>query len=845
MSMTSRAVASKERPGGMRPRSLLLLLVTAMHVWGLSPTVASAVSAGEVQTPHPYNGPVVQAEGGPRLAPGGLRTIPSADVLSAVPNQVPETTGADSQRRFVPGEIVVQFKPRVEALGRASVLRTLDASTKHKLPLLPRVQLVRISEETVPEAIAAFERQPQVLYAEPNFIQTIDTTSNDPLFSNMWGLKNTGQRIFGVPGTPDADIDAPEAWRLTTGSDSVTVGIVDTGVAYDHPDLSPNIWTNPGESGGGKETNGIDDDSNGFVDDWRGWDFVDGDNNPRDFNGHGTHVAGTIGAQGDNEQGVVGVNWDVGLMPVRTHNAGGSGTTVQSAEGFAYAGANGAKVVNASFGGPHFSMVELEAIKNYPNTLFVAGAGNEGADNQIEPLYPCAFEAPNIVCVAATDQFDELAYFSNFGEDSVDLGAPGTNVLSTVPAYGFPVFSDGFESPIGATWTTGGTNDSWARTEEASSGGSRSLTDSPGGEYLNDTDSFARTASPFSLAGQSGCRLKRRLKLSAKSGDGVVTEASTTSSFTAPTTIRTPRSTGSTGSFVGVSWSLSALDGAPEVFIRFRLESDSSITDDGVYIDDVEVRCLTSTFAGNEFEYLDGTSMATPHVSGGAALIWAETPGASVTDVKNALLSTTEAKASLAGKTVTGGRLNANLAVGGDPFEEPLEEEEGEEERGGKGDGDSGAVGVTGDGGVDLGGRAAGGGVARHRIARRGIANAMAVARFKGGEALLRLACRGVGACRGALRLVARVKAGVRKGARASRKRVRSLVVGRSGFSIPAGRTRTIRVRLRRNGKRLLQRAGSRGLSVRVRGSGVKPRTLKLKPKRQPRARRKKGRRRS
>lgn len=884
--------------GARRLRLMLLLPVAAMFVCGLSLTAAPAASAAEGQAPHPYTAPVTRAGSGSQAAPKAQgAALLDMGAVSAAPDRVSEATGTDSQRKFVPGEVVVRFRSGVGAQGRASVLRALDATTESKLPL-PGVQLVGIGEETVPEAVASFERHPQVLYAEPNFIYTIDATPNDPLFSDLWGLENTGQGVNGTGGTPDADIDAPEAWDMTTGSGSVTVGVVDTGIAYDHPDLSPNIRTNPGESGGGKETNGIDDDGNGFIDDWRGWDFVDEDNDPRDFNEHGSHVAGTIGAQGDNGQGVAGVSWNVGLMPVRALDAEGSGTTAQVTSGFAYAGANGAKVVNASLSGPDFSMAMLEAIEDSPNTLFVVAAGNEGEDNEIEPQYPCAHSAPNIVCVAATDQSDELAGFSNFGASSVDLGAPGTNVLSAMPAYG-SVFSEDFESPIGATWTTGGFIDSWARTEEASSGGSFSLTDSPGGEYLNETDSFAQTTNPLSLAGQSGCRLGYQMALAVEPEfDFLWVEASTDG-----TTGEGVGWTGSTPGFVGFSDDLSAFDGASEVFIRFRLRSDAIFTDDGAHIDDVDVKCLTSTFVGNEFQYLNGTSMATPHVAGTAALILAAAPGASVAAVKSALLSTTDARASLAGKTVAGGRLNADLAVntaahtltlektgsgdgtvssapagincapgcseagasfeageavlltatadGSSSFdgwsgcdEEPAADQckvtmnsnktvegefsaipvEEEGEGGGGAGGGGGGAGGTGGAGAGSGGAGGGGGGAKS-----GIAVAKKVAPVKGGRAFLKLSCRGAGACQGSLRLLVRVKAGKGKRAKRSKKRVRNLVIGGVGFAIPAGRAKTIRVRITGKGRRLLRKAGKRGLRVKLRGSGVSNRAVRLR----------------
>ena len=200
------------------------------------------------------------------------------------------------------------------------------------------------------------------------------------------------------------------------------------------------MWSNAGESGGGRESNGVDDDHNGFVDDVRGWDFTDDGNDPSDGFGHGTHVAGTIGAQGGNGIGVAGVNWDTSIMPVKVLTDQGWGTQADVAAGFVYAAANGAKVVNASLGGGGDSQVMTDAVRGAPDTLFVVSAGNSHSDNDTGSMAPCTIPSDNLICVAATDKHDALAGFSSYGAQSVDLAAPGVDIVST--AVGDTVSAD-------------------------------------------------------------------------------------------------------------------------------------------------------------------------------------------------------------------------------------------------------------------------------------------------------------------------------------------------------------------------------------------------------------------
>jgi subtilisin family serine protease len=233
---------------------------------------------------------------------------------------------------------------------------------------------------------------------------------DDLYFSYLYGLHNDGQ-FYG--GTPDADIDAPEAWIQTTGSSDVVVAVVDTGVDYNHPDLAANIWSDP---------------STGY----HGYDYVNRDTDPMDDNSHGTHCAGTIGAVGNNGIGVAGVNWNVKIMAVKFLGASGSGSTSNAIQAILYANSHGAHVISNSWGGGGYSQALKDAIDASP-AVVVCAAGNSARDTDAYPHYPSSYNSTNIISVAATDKNDNLASFSNYGETSVDVAAPGVSIYSTIP----------------------------------------------------------------------------------------------------------------------------------------------------------------------------------------------------------------------------------------------------------------------------------------------------------------------------------------------------------------------------------------------------------------------------
>ena len=335
------------------------------------------------------------------------------------------------------------FDPGVGLNAQRTALERADVTANARLkPLRAFVASVPASDRAA--ALAELRRNPRVRFAEPDAVYSVDALPNDPSFGQLWGLNNTGQSVKTATGTPDADIDAPEAWSTTTGSSSVVVAVIDSGVDWHHPDLAANIWTNPGESCPGCASDGVDNDGNGYVDDVHGWDFVNDDNDPFDDHGHGTHVAGTIGAVGSNALGVTGVNWNVRIMPLKFIAANGEGTADDAVRAILYATRMGAVVSNNSWGGEEFSQALEDAIVDADEhgSLFVAAAGNSAKNTDSTPDYPSGFDVPNVLTVGATDQNDVRAWFSNYGKRSVDLAAPGTNIYSTWPGGSYR-FLDG------------------------------------------------------------------------------------------------------------------------------------------------------------------------------------------------------------------------------------------------------------------------------------------------------------------------------------------------------------------------------------------------------------------
>ena len=389
------------------------------------------------------------------------------------PRDVATEKSGEAKAEFVPGEIIVRFRPHVKPESDA-VIDAVPLRDGRRVnvryerfggsDLVEGLRLARVPADETLDAVDALNKRADVLYAEPNYIwrkEQATQAPNDTRYGELWAMKNTGQVGFndiagqqaaGVPGT---DIDAELAWGITTGDKSVVVAVIDEGIDINHPDLQPNIWTNPGET----PNDNIDNDGNGFIDDVNGWDFhnndktvYDGTPGDQSTDSHGTHVAGIIGAAGNNGQGVVGVNWQVSIISIKVLGKDG-GSTANIVRGYNYVkkmrdlwfssgGTRGAniRVTNNSYGGPGFSRTAYDAINAFnveqKSVLFVAAAGNDATNNTALPHYPSDYPLLNVISVGASDRFEQMAVFSNFGQD-VDLSAPGRGILSTVPNGGY------------------------------------------------------------------------------------------------------------------------------------------------------------------------------------------------------------------------------------------------------------------------------------------------------------------------------------------------------------------------------------------------------------------------
>ncbi len=619
------------------------------------------------------------------LAPASAMAVdaPPAELL---PERVPvsespwrATSAPSGDQPYAPGEVIVRFDPLISAASVRAAHAITGATGARAFGSVRGLELVRLKRGmSVMKAVTLYSAMAGVRYAQPNYIKRAAGMPDDPRFGEQWALDNTGQ----TGGAAGADIDALRAWGVPRGDERVVVAVIDSGIDRTHPDLAPNLWVNGRETPG----NGVDDDRNGYVDDVHGWDAVNGDGDPEDGSGHGTHVAGIVGAAVDNGVGIAGVSPGVAIMALKMLDADGSGTTARVIDCIDYAVTMGARVINCSWGGPYpVDRAERDAIAAASRALFVCAAGNEGADSDVAPYHPAAYDLPNILSVGATGDEDAPASWSNRGAVSVDLFAPGVGVLSAVPvpsrvrvAEGVSartLFTDAFVTLSG--WQNhsypGYVFRPWALSAAAYSSFPHSAANVG---YADDQRAQLRQRIPLDLSAADHPGLRFRIRSDLEPGFDLaawgIHDASAARSFTLGM-----RSGSTGGVFETRLEDLSDYAGQGDVYLWFEIWSDGSVSSaegfDGLWVDDAEVFDLDPA-AGQEpwiaepdpesaYRRDNGTSAAAPHASGVAALLLARNPSLSATDLSAAMIAGADAVPALSGLCVSGGRLNAYGAI--------------------------------------------------------------------------------------------------------------------------------------------------------------------------------------
>ncbi len=556
-----------------------------------------------------------------------------ASILSLFGGAVGAAPSAHLGTQYVEGEVIVVFKP-LASLETAQ--RTLQAHslefTKHFAFISQewgrQSGLVRAKKRTTVALIAEISEDPSVEVVEPNYLRSIcAATPNDPLFSEMWSLRNAGQTINGIAGSPGDDIKFPGAWFMARPStNEVVVAVIDTGVDYRHPDLAPNLWTNPGEIPG----NGVDEDGNGFVDDLYGFDFIDGIANPLDSGDHGTHVAGTIGAAGNNQLGVIGVDYLAKIMALKVSNNGTNLSSAAIIEAVQYATmmkSRGVNVVaiNASFGGGGFSSVESAAIQaaGSAGIVYCSAANNNGANIDLTPDYPSSYHLPNMIVVAATDQNDALASFSNYGATTVDLGAPGVNILSAAPtnmpgtiSYALQGATTYSATPLGYSGTTTGIT---AMIYDCGLG------------YPSDF--------PLAVRGNIALISRGTLFFSDKVSNAIAAGAQAAIIYN-----------NVAGNFLGTLQVASNWIPALAISQADGLALKAQLPGIGTVVNQLDPTRI--------YQLLNGTSMAAPHVAGAVAFAAMNFPNETATERVQRILTNVDRLPGLDGVVRTGGRLN-------------------------------------------------------------------------------------------------------------------------------------------------------------------------------------------
>ncbi|MEN3940036.1 S8 family serine peptidase [Prosthecobacter sp. SYSU 5D2] len=538
---------------------------------------------------------------------------------------------AQSPPEYVEGEVIVTFKSAVTQRTAESSLQRRSLRFQRRYEELSHLRrkpmgLVRERGKKTQDLITELQNDPSIESVEPNYLRYIKAIPNDSRFSEQWALRNTGQTVDGVTGTSGADVKYLEAMAIARPpTEELVVAVIDTGVDVTHPELAPRMWTNSQEI----PDNNIDDDGNGYVDDYYGYDFVEDLSDPSDISDHGTHIAGTIAAQGNNSSGVIGINDHVRIMALKVSANGDTMSTSAVIEAMEYAVSmkrRGVNLValNASYGGSGYSNAERAAIQTagVEGIILCAAAGNESVNNNTTPSYPASYGLANIITVASSTQNDTLSSFSNFGSTSVDLAAPGSNILSTAPtAYAFQVGS--------------GTHDALPMAFAGSTSGFTGQIIHCGLGYPSDF--------PPSVSGKIALIARGTLDFSVKVANAKAAGAIAAVIYNNVAGLYAG-TLGSAGPWIP-AFSISQAAGQS---ILASLPASGTLT------------------SAPGYKYLDGTSMATPQVAGAVAFAAQNFPNDTVAQRKERILSNVDVKTSLQGKVRTNGRLNLNRIVDAD-----------------------------------------------------------------------------------------------------------------------------------------------------------------------------------